>query len=39
MAWRVPVLRHHDIGEAFREPVDERHDGVAFGDREARRRA
>jgi len=31
---RVPVLRQHDMRELFREPVDERHDRVAAGNRQ-----
>ena len=38
MARRVPVLRQHDMAEAFRNAIDHRHDPVAFrhGQRAAR---
>ena len=35
MARRVPVLRHHDVGKALGEPVDDRHDLIAVLHREA----
>jgi len=34
MPRRVPVLRHHHMGEALRQRVDDRHDLVAAGNRQ-----
>jgi hypothetical protein len=33
MAWRMPVLGQHDVIKAFGEAIDDRHHGIAVGDR------
>lgn len=33
VAWRMPVLGQHDVIEAFGEAIDDRHHGIAVGNR------
>ena len=39
MAWRMPILRQHDVLKTAGETIDDRHDSIAVGNRKRTARA